>query len=101
MSIAPVLKRVNEGGLMEYHLDFDPVWDGLDSFVNYLKKHWQAEVIESVDDIYSRRWVLRVKGVSISVYHDGQIGNYFVREDGEKDQSVLEDIEADLVRRMG
>lgn len=101
MSIPPVLKRVNEDGLIEYHLEYDPVWDGLDSFVKYLKKHWGAEVIESVDEVYSRRWVLRVNGVSISVYHDSQIGNYFVREDGGKGQEILEKIEADLLKRMG
>lgn len=100
MKISPVLKIVNEGGLSEYHLEFDPAWDGLDSFVKYLKKHWNAKVVESVDGIYSRRWVLRIQDVPVSVYHDGQIGNYFVREDGEKDQELLEEIEADVLRRM-
>lgn len=100
MSISPVLKRTNEQGNIEYHLEFDPVWEGLDSFVKYLMKHWGATVVESTDDVYSRRWVLRLEGVSISVYHDSQLGNYFLREDGEKDQSLLEKIETDLVSRM-
>lgn len=100
MSISPVLKRVNENGLVEYYLEFDPVWDGFDSFVRYLYKHWSAQLVESVDGVYSRRWVLRVMGVCVSVYHDSQLGNYFVREDGGKDQEILEKIEADLLRRM-
>ncbi len=100
MNNSPVLKRVNKQGLTEYHLAYDHVWDGLDSFIKYLVKHWHAEVIESIDEVYSRRWVVRISRVHVSVYHDSQIGNYFVREDGE-DQSVLEKIEADLVRRMG
>lgn len=100
MSVSPVLKRINEKGFSEYSLEYDSAWDGLDSFIMYLKKHWNAEVIESVDEIYSRRWVVRINGVSISVYHDSQLGNYFVREDGEGDLSVLEKIETDLLRRM-
>jgi hypothetical protein len=68
--------------------------------VQYLKKHWQAEVIESSDSIYSRCWMLRSGGIPISVYYDSQIGNYFLREDGSDDQSLLEKIEEDLIRRL-
>lgn len=100
MSISPVLKRVNESGFVEYYLEFDPVWDGFDSFVKYLYKHWNAQLVESVDGVYSRRWVLRVMGVCVSVYHDSQLGNHFVREDGGMDEGILEKIEADLLMRM-
>lgn len=100
MSILPVTKCKNKNGETEYHLEFDSAWDGFDSFVQYLQRHWHAKVSESSDKIYSRRWVLRVNGVPVSVYHDSQIGNYFLREDGVLDQSQLEQIEADLVRRM-
>ena len=101
MSIAPITKGLNKGGVIEYHLEFDSAWDGLESFVKYLQKYWEAEVTESIDNIYSRRWVLRVDGVFISVYHDSQIGNYYLREDGADDQLLLEKIEADLIQRMG
>lgn len=100
MSVSPITKGLNQDGVLEYHLEFDSAWEGLDSFVKYLQKYWQAEVVESVDNIYSRRWVLRSDGVSISIYHDSQIGNYFLREDEEDDQSLLERIEADLIQRM-
>jgi hypothetical protein len=100
MSISPITKCTNSNDAVEYHLEFDSEWDGFDSFVSYLQKHWQAEVSESNDDVYSRRWVLRSNGIPISVYHDSQIGNYFMREDGVADQQLLERIEADLVRRM-
>ncbi|MBN3006463.1 hypothetical protein JW897_22230 [Chromobacterium alkanivorans] len=101
MSMPPVLKGRNDKGEVEYHLEFDPAWDGFDSFVEYLQIYWEAEVSESNDDIYMRRWVLRSHGVPITVRHDGQIGNYFLREDGVFDQGLLEKIEQDLLRRMG
>lgn len=101
MSIPPVTKGANKNGVVEYHLEFDSAWDGFDSFVKYLQKYWQAEVTESNDSVYSRRWVLHSNGVPISVCHDSQIGNYFLREDGSADQSLLENIEADLTLRMG
>ena len=99
-TILPITKFANDKGAIEYHINIDSAWDGLDSFVQYLQKYWQAEISESVDWVYSRRWVLRSNGVPISVYHDGQIGNYFVREDGSTDQTLLEKIEADLIRRF-
>lgn len=100
MSIPEIAKRKNEKGEIEYRLSSVSDWDGFDSFVQYLQKHWQAEVSESADWAYSRRWVLRSNGVPISVYHDSQIGNYFLREDGSADQSLLERIEADLIQRL-
>ncbi len=99
-SLPIIAKGTNEKGIIEYHLIADPAWDGFDSLVKYLLKHWKAEVSESVDEIYSRRWVLRVSGVPISIYHDSQVGNYFLREDGSDDQSLLEQIEKDLIRRL-
>lgn len=98
--LPPVRKCKNKDGAIEYHIEVDSEWDGFDSFVQYLQKHWQAEVSESADWVYSRRWVLRSNGVPISVYHDSQIGNYFLREDGSVDQSLLEKIEADLIKRL-
>ncbi|RCS58579.1 hypothetical protein [Parvibium lacunae] len=98
--LPPIRTCKNKDGAVEYHIEVDSEWDGLDSFVQYLQKHWQAEVNESSDSIYSRRWVLRSNDVPISVYHDSQIGNYFLREDGIDDQSLLEKIKADLMQRL-
>lgn len=52
------------------------------------------------DNIYSRRWVLRSGEVLITIYHDSQVGNYFVREDGIEEQGLLEQIEGDLIERF-
>jgi hypothetical protein len=101
MSTPEVKKRRNEKGEVEYCFTSVSDWNGFDSFVHYLQKYWDAEVIESADWIYSRRWVLRSNGVSISVYHDSQIGNYFLREDGSDDQSLLAKIENDVIMRFG
>ena len=95
----PVSKSIGRGRSVEYHLEADPGWDGFDSLIKYLQKIWQGEVIESVDEVYSRRWVLRVRGVPVSVYHDSHLGNFFSREDGVSDQSLLEAIERDLFAR--
>ena len=95
-----VTKGKGKDGLVQYHFWQDQSWGGFDSLVQYLKVHWDAVVAESVDVVYSRRWVLRSRDVSISVYHDSQLGNYFVREDGGADQSLLEAIEADLRKRL-
>lgn len=100
MSISPITKSTNKDGATVYHLEFDSAWDGIDSLVKYLQKYWNGEVSEQRDEIYSRRWVLRSNGVPISIYHDSQLGNYFVREDGEDDQTLLEEIAADLTKRM-
>lgn len=99
-TLPPIRKCVNKDGAIEYHIEVDSEWDGFDSFVQYLQKYWQVEVSESNDVVYSRRWVLRSNGVPISVYHDSQIGNYFLREDGIDDQSLLEKIETDLIQRL-
>jgi len=99
-SFPPVTKSINKRGATEYHIEVDPAWDGFDSLVRYLQKHWQAEVTESSDGVYSRRWVLRVSGVPITVHHDSQIGNFFLREDGGSDESLLEKIADDLEQRL-
>ena len=95
-----ITRGTNRPGQIEYHFWADQTWDGFDTIVRYLKKHWDAKVIEQVDEIYTRRWVVDVRGVRIAIYHDSQMGNLFVREDGSDDQSVLEQIEADLRARL-
>ena len=98
---SPLISRSkNKHGATQFHLNFDSAWDGFDSFVNYLQKHWRADISEQSDSTYSRRWVLRVGNVPVSVYYDSQIGIFFVREDGNHDDSLLERIESDLLRRM-
>lgn len=93
-----VTKRTSDQQTVEYGVAAVSDWDGFDSLIAYLQKHWAGEVAESVDDIYSRRWVVRVDGVPISVYHDSQIGTYMVREVGVDD--LLERITADLAKRL-
>lgn len=100
MDTPTVTKRKNEKGAVEYHLGFDSAWDGVDSFVTYLQRQWNGEVSEAVDSIYSRRWVVRAAGVSISIYHDSQLGNFFLREDGVDDLALLEEIALDVAERM-
>ena len=98
--LPPITKGQDKNGCVEYHFWADQTWDGFDSLIRYFQKFWDGVVIESIDDVYSRRWVLRSNGVSISVYHDGQRGNFFLREDGGADQSLLETIETDLLKRL-
>ena len=100
MSIPEITMRKNENGHIEYRLSSVSDWEGFDSFVAYLQKHWNAQISESADWVYSRRWVLRLREVPISVYHDSQIGNYFLREDGNQDQSLLQQIAADVTHRL-
>ena len=100
MSIPLVAKRKSDKGGMEYTLYFAGHWDDFDSFVQYLIEYWRAQVNESVDGIYSRRWVLRCGAVPISVYHDSQLGNYFLREDGVDDRRLLEEIADDVIKRV-
>lgn len=95
-----ISKRSNEKGQVEYHVDAISDWEGFDSIVKYLKKYRCAIPLQIDDKVYSRRWVLKSGSVSISIYHDSQIGNYLVREDGINDQSLLEQIEADLINRF-
>ncbi|UVM50331.1 hypothetical protein LOY38_29110 [Pseudomonas sp. B21-015] len=99
-SLPAVTRRKNEKGQVEYHIGFASDWEGFDSLVKYLEKYWHAVPIQKDDNVYSRRWLLRSGGVSIAIYHDSQIGNYFVREDGVNEQALLEQIEADLIERF-
>lgn len=100
-STLPVVsKGANQDGVMQYHVWADQSWEGFDTLVLYLQKKWNASVTESNDQVYSRRWVLRVNGVPISLYHDSQQGNYFLREDRLQDQTLLEKIENDLRVRL-
>lgn len=95
-----ISKTKNQNGVMQYHVWASPSWADFDTLVLYLQKKWNAVVTESEDKVYSRRWVLRVNGVPISLYHDSQQGNSFLREDGVADQSILEKVEADLRSRL-
>lgn len=95
-----VTKRISDRQTVEYEVAAVSDWDGFDSLIAYLRKHWAGEVTESVDHIYSRRWVVRVEGVPISVYHDSQIGTYMVREDRVGVDDLLERIAADMTRRL-
>lgn len=97
----PAIVRVkNKYGQTEYHIPEMCDWDNFDSLIKYLIKYWQAQVVESDDKIYSRRSVLRANNVPISLYFDDLLGICFLREDGSDDQSLLEQIEADLIRRL-
>ncbi|WP_175772899.1 hypothetical protein [Paraburkholderia phenazinium] len=98
--LPPLTKGINRDGVVEYHFWADQTWDGFDSIVKYLVKHWNGLVTEESDEVYTRRKVVRVEDVPITVKHDSQMGNYFFREDGVADQSVLEKIEADLLARL-
>lgn len=100
LELPVITKRINRNDCVEYHVTAITDWDGFDTLVKYLEKYWHAQVVESEDGIYSRRKVLYSGEVAISLYHDSQIGNYFMREDGPADQSLLEKIEADLVKRL-
>lgn len=100
VKVPPITKDVGKSGCVEYHFSADQTWSGFDSLVKYIMKYWNAVPIESVDNIYSRRWILRSGDVSISVYHDSHAGNYFLREDGKTDQTLLEAIETDLLKRL-
>lgn len=95
-----IAKGKNKKGLVEYDFLADPSWEGFDSLVKYLQKYWQAKINESSDLVYSRRCVLISNGIPISVYHDSQLGNYFLREDGVDDTTLLDDIAKDLERRL-
>lgn len=97
---SPHCKGKKQKGLMEYDFLADPSWEGFDSLVKYLQKYWQAEINESSDLVYSRRCVLISNGIPISVYHDSQLGNYFLREDGVDDTTLLDDIAKDLERHL-
>ncbi|MDD0976810.1 hypothetical protein [Pseudomonas fontis] len=102
MSALPAVTRVcNEHGVLEYHVLAVADWDGFESLAKYLEKYWSAVVVERDDNVYSRRWVLRSDDVSVSLYHDSQKGNFFLREDGGLKQDLLERIEADLIGRLG
>ena len=39
-------------------------------------------------------------GVMLTVYHDSQIGNYLIVENGEDKDNLLGQIEADLIERF-
>ncbi len=99
-ALPAVTKRKNKEGLTEYHIMAVPDWDGFDSLVKYLEKHWCAVPVQKDDNVYSRRWLLRSGDVYITLYHDSQIGNYLVREDGEGDQELLDKIGRDLIDRL-
>ncbi|QDE39484.1 hypothetical protein FIV34_09855 [Luteibacter pinisoli] len=98
--VPALTKSIDESGRVLYHYWADQTWDGFDSLVKYLEKHWDGVPIEEVDEVYSRRWVLRFNAISIAICHDGLKGTYFVRDDGKSDQTLLESIEADLLRRL-
>lgn len=98
--IPAVVRIINKNKQVEYHITGMYDWDNFDSLIKYLKKYWQASVVESDDKIYSRKSVLRSNNTPISLYFDDLLGIYFLREDGSNDQSLLEEIESDLIRRL-
>ena len=98
--LPPVTKGTDDSGKIAYFFWADPTWKGFDSLVQYMKKYWNANVTESSDEVYSRRWVVTVNGAPIAIYHDSQRGNYFQRNDESSDLDILEKIYADLRARL-
>ena len=99
-NLTAVTKSKRDNGAIEYHLSYDASWDGFDSLIAYMKKHWGGRPVSTQDDIYSRSWVMDFKGIIIAIRHDSQIGNYFYRDDDSSNDNLLENIENDLNNRF-
>ncbi|MBR1232046.1 hypothetical protein [Bradyrhizobium sp. AUGA SZCCT0182] len=98
--LIPITKGIDDEGKVTYYFWADPSWEGFDSLVHYLQKYWKAIVCESVDSVYSRRWVVVLDSIQISIHHDSQIGNYFQRNGSLANAPLLDEIYADLLERL-
>lgn len=68
----PGIIRVDDAsGNVIYHYLADATWDGFDSLIKYLRKHWSALVWQEGDEIYSRTWLLRVGCEDVEIRFDG------------------------------
>jgi hypothetical protein len=100
IELPAITKSIDHDGVVQYHFWADQTWDGFDSLVGYLRKYWNASIVDSVDEVYSRRWMLQLGSTNVTVFHDSQEGNRFRSDNGHQAEVLMNDIEADLLRRF-
>lgn len=76
-----------------------PDWDGFDKLIQFVKKHYDAEVITEADGPGARCWILSSKGQKFKLVHDDGYGNYF-EPLTKNDESIVLEICRDLEQRL-
>lgn len=76
-----------------------PDWDGFKKLVRFLEKHYQGQVLDSVDGPDARRAVLDVLGHVFEVHHEDPWGNSIFAFSPQSHE-LLREIAADLDSRL-
>jgi hypothetical protein len=73
----PVKSFTQPNGIEEYHVSGIEGWDDFEFLVEFIVRRFSAEVIDKLDGICSRTWILRVGEFDFTVKHHDDIGNFF------------------------
>lgn len=95
----PVVVTSREGENLEIKISAVPGWEGFDKLILFLRKHYDAEVIQESDGPDARRWILNCYGQTIEVIHDDMYGNYLLAPTPVSDD-IVKEIAADLEDRL-
>jgi hypothetical protein len=89
----PVKPFTQPNGIEEYHVSEIEGWDDFESLVEFIVRRFSAVVIDKLDGICSRTWILRVGELDFTVKHHDDIGNFFfVAESSAENQELMKAI---------
>ncbi len=86
-------------GRLQCNVAAVPDWEGFDKLVQFLTKHYGAEVVESVDGPDARRCWMEVREHVLEIEHEDPWGNTIVAPT-EAAEPVLQQVAEDLVERL-
>jgi len=84
---------------LEVEVSKIPTWDDFDKLLTFLKKYYEAIIVESFDGIESRKYILESYGVKYELKHDEFFGNTIIALDLSGEQLIRE-IGDDLDKRL-
>ena len=97
-TLPPVVVSVGSGR-MSCDVPAMPGWSGLETLWLYLEQHFDAISVSRVDGPDARCWIVRVRGIELSLVHEDPWGNMIVSSSPQGD-TLLQEIADDLRARL-
>lgn len=94
----PVILSVRHGRL-ECDVPAVGGWDGFDKLFRFLELNYGAATTERIDGPDARRWIFRIRNLTLELHHEDPWGNVVVSPKPESDD-LLREIADDLSHRL-
>ena len=85
----PVKCFTQPSGIEEYHVVGVDGWEDFEAIVEFIVRRFSAEIMDRLDGICSRTWILRSGDVDFVVKHHDDIGNYFFSAESSPEKEKL------------